>query len=342
MALQFLIPTQVKQTITTGVTAYAPSEDAVFDALALKADASALSGYQPLDSDLTAIATLTTDSFGRDLLTKTTAANVRSYIGAGTGSGDALVANPLSQFAATLSSQLAGVISDETGSGSLVFNTSPSFLTSTALTLTDAVTNAATTLETLTHNSSGAIAANFGLSKLVQLQSTTTASRDAGKESWAWSTATDATRTSKYSLSMVSSAGSLTEYYRFNGNGLINLYSSIPGFVFSPATDDRFYMTYQNARLYLSHQLTPFAQMQVKADSFFLGCDSATKVKVGVNEGTPTAQMHIAAGSATASTAPLKLTSGTNLTTPENGAFEYDGTNLYFTTGGVRKTVTLV
>lgn len=50
----------------------------------------------------------------------------------------------------------------------------------------------------------------------------------------------------------------------------------------------------------------------------------------------------IAAGTATANTAPLKLTSGTNLTTPEDGAFEFDGTNLYFTVGGVRKTVTLV
>jgi len=36
------------------------------------------------------------------------------------------------------------------------------------------------------------------------------------------------------------------------------------------------------------------------------------------------------------------LTSGTNLTTPENGTFEFNGTNLYFTVGGVRKMVTLV
>lgn len=41
------------------------------------------------------------------------------------GGGDALVANPLSQFAATTSLQLAGVISDETGSGALVFGTAP-------------------------------------------------------------------------------------------------------------------------------------------------------------------------------------------------------------------------
>jgi hypothetical protein len=45
------------------------------------------------------------------------------------GVGDALTTNPLSQFAATTSSQLAGVISDETGSGSLVFGTSPTFTT---------------------------------------------------------------------------------------------------------------------------------------------------------------------------------------------------------------------
>lgn len=45
------------------------------------------------------------------------------------GSGDALVANPLSQFAATTSAQLAGVISDETGSGALVFATSPTLVT---------------------------------------------------------------------------------------------------------------------------------------------------------------------------------------------------------------------
>src|SRR5205814_7416509 len=36
-------------------------------------------------------------------------------------SGVGLTANPLSQFAATTSAQLAGVISDETGTGALVF-----------------------------------------------------------------------------------------------------------------------------------------------------------------------------------------------------------------------------
>ena len=41
------------------------------------------------------------------------------------GGGDALTANPLSQFAATTSLQLKGVLSDETGSGAAVFGTAP-------------------------------------------------------------------------------------------------------------------------------------------------------------------------------------------------------------------------
>ena len=47
------------------------------------------------------------------------------------GGGDALKADPLSQFASTTSLQLAGVISDETGSGALVFGTSPSITSPT-------------------------------------------------------------------------------------------------------------------------------------------------------------------------------------------------------------------
>ena len=63
---------------------------------------------------------------------------------------------------------------------------------------------------------------------------------------------------------------------------------------------------------------------------------------VGIGTTIPTAALHLKAGTAAANTAPLKLTSGTNLTTAEEGAFEYDGTNLYFTTSTGRKTVTLI
>ena len=52
-----------------------------------------------------------------------------SSVAFGTGGTAAYVANKLSVFAATTSAELAGVISDETGSGLLVFATSPTLVT---------------------------------------------------------------------------------------------------------------------------------------------------------------------------------------------------------------------
>ena len=57
---------------------------------------------------------------------------------------------------------------------------------------------------------------------------------------------------------------------------------------------------------------------------------------IGIYTVAPTARLHLPAGTATANTAPLKFTSGTALTTPENGAIEYHSSHLYFTDGGTR------
>lgn len=54
----------------------------------------------------------------------------------------------------------------------------------------------------------------------------------------------------------------------------------------------------------------------------------------GFNITSPTAWLHIGAGTTTG--APLKLTSGTALTTPQDGAIEYHGSHLYFTIGSTR------
>lgn len=43
---------------------------------------------------------------------------------------------------------------------------------------------------------------------------------------------------------------------------------------------------------------------------------------VGIGQATPTAVLHLKAGTATASTAPIKFTAGTQLTTPESGVLE--------------------
>jgi hypothetical protein len=81
---------------------------------------------------------ITYDASGNPAVVATgTAGQVLTSNGAGaaptmqtlSGGGNALTSNPLSQFAATTSAQLAGVISDETGSGALVFGNSPTLVT---------------------------------------------------------------------------------------------------------------------------------------------------------------------------------------------------------------------
>lgn len=61
---------------------------------------------------------------------------------------------------------------------------------------------------------------------------------------------------------------------------------------------------------------------------------------VGIGTATPSALVHLKAGSAAANSAPLKFTAGVNLTTPEPGAVEFDGTSLFYTDStNARKTL---
>lgn len=73
---------------------------------------------------------------------------------------------------------------------------------------------------------------------------------------------------------------------------------------------------------------------------FFL---DASANALGINQATPTALLHIGAGTATAGTAPLKLTSGTVMTTPESGAIEFTTDDFFatITTGAARKAFIL-
>jgi hypothetical protein len=75
------------------------------------------------------------------------------------------------------------------------------------------------------------------------------------------------------------------------------------------------------------------------AKNYFVG-----SIGLGSGQTTPTALLHFAAGTATASTAPLKFTSGTLLTTPEAGAVEFLTDKFYgtITTGAARKELALV
>jgi hypothetical protein len=66
-----------------------------------------------------------------------------------------------------------------------------------------------------------------------------------------------------------------------------------------------------------------------------------TNVGFGVGMTAPTANVHIEAGSIAAGSSPIKLTSGSLMTTPETGAFEFLTDRLYFTqtTSTTRKTI---
>lgn len=98
--------------------------------------------WQPYDADLAAIAALTgTSGFLKTNGSGTWTVDTSTYLTSSTGvvsvngnsgviTGIATTAGNLSQFASTTSSQLAGVLSDETGTGVVVFSTSPQLTTS--------------------------------------------------------------------------------------------------------------------------------------------------------------------------------------------------------------------
>jgi len=57
---------------------------------------------------------------------------------------------------------------------------------------------------------------------------------------------------------------------------------------------------------------------------------------IGILQTSPTAKLHVGAGTTAAGTAPFKIDSGTAMTATEDGAMEYHGSHLYFTIGSTR------
>ena len=97
--------------------------------------AGGLGGQIPYQSSVNTTALLANGTSGQVLQSNGTTL-APSWV-ALAGGGDALVANPLSQFAATTSAQLAGVLSNETGTGLAVFGTSPALTTPTGIVTSD-------------------------------------------------------------------------------------------------------------------------------------------------------------------------------------------------------------
>lgn len=63
--------------------------------------------------------------------------------------------------------------------------------------------------------------------------------------------------------------------------------------------------------------------------------------RIGIGVAVPLASVHIKAGIAAAGGAPFKLETGTNLSVPEAGTFEYDGVRFYLTEVVDRRVISL-
>ena len=88
---------------------------------------------------------------------------------------------------------------------------------------------------------------------------------------------------------------------------------------------------------------TPTVGTSLNFPIYVAGGTSYFGGNVGIGVTSPTAVLHLKAGTTTASTAPLKFTSGTSMTNAEAGAVEFTTDNYYatITTGTARKAIVL-
>lgn len=82
---------------------------------------------------------------------------------------------------------------------------------------------------------------------------------------------------------------------------------------------------------------TNYVKLALDGSVVGLAANSAGSVGVGILNPSTTAWMHFAAG--TTAKVPLRFTSGSLKTAAVDGSMEWDGSNLFFTQGGVRKVL---
>lgn len=97
-----------------------------------------------------------------------------------------------------------------------------------------------------------------------------------------------------------------------------------------------------NDALSVESNFMKFTRSGITPTGFIIDSNNAG-TKSGFGVGSPTARIHVAAGSTSANTSPFKMNSGSLLTSPEAGAFEFLTDKIYFTitTGAARKEITL-
>jgi len=135
-----------------------------------------------------------------------------------------------------------------------------------------------------------------------------------------------------------SNASNLLERMRITPNGNVGIGDTTPANLFTVGNGDLFQINSSGAIVAVTGITTTggYTQTGTGVNTF----TGTTNINTTGSNLTNIGRVVLSAGTATANTAPLKFTSGTNLTTPEAGAVEWNGTNLFLTTsGGVRQTI---
>jgi len=227
-----------------------------------------------------------------------------------------LLANPLSQFAATTSAQLASVISDETGSGALVFGTTPTFTTNITTPKIIGGTGIGSSLDI---QSTSGVGSSDYIRFLVGNNGATEAARFLTGGALLINRTTATSAAGKVELSTGNNAYG---YTHTNGTIILTTYvdvstASYLGTATNHALD-----------LFVNNGAT---RLRVQAGG---NIGIGSKLYISNVASTPTALLHLGAGSSSANSAPVKLTTGTPNTTAEAGALEYNTPQLLFTNGG--------
>ena len=104
-------------------------------------------------------------------------------------------------------------------------------------------------------------------------------------------------------------------------------------------------MTTGNNNILIGYNVHPPADtdtFRLNIGNLIYGRMSALEKRVGINV-VPNSHLHLPASEGTSGQSSLKINAGILLANPEDGAIEFDGTNLYFTnSSGVRKTLAVV
>lgn len=141
--------------------------------------------------------------------------------------------------------------------------------------------------------------------------------------------------------------GSNTNFYRFYIDNTYNATNTAAGLSFKLKSVEEGYIyaagaTRGTGRNLLIQKSVAGGVIITPASGFGFLNLQPTGIGVGSSLSTPSALLHLDAGTATAGTAPLKFKSGTNTTTAEAGAMEYNGTNLFFTRAGTTRENVLI